>query len=266
MIINLGVLLTADTINNAFRDITMKRTITVLFLLLAFIIGCRTPQAKFTLTGKRYPARSEKAEVKFAWWNVKENYEEIGIVEVRDISLDLRITTAEKIARENGGEVILSESMKMESDRQKFDKLGWMKQKFYVMKPKEVAETPRVEMEVKTPVNENKKLPRATYRLLTEEFRMLKGEKFKGYLYPKWYYKRIPRELRRYAGKDKRLLLLGTKRGKYRLLLIVPSDMTVIIKKKIKAKEELDFIYSPVALYRKRGIIYPVLEYINEIQ
>ncbi len=108
-------------------------------------------------------------------------------------------------------------------------------------------------------------LPRASVKQLTKEYRSLREELFRGSLYPKKFF-RITRRLRKHAQKNERLVLVSTKSGKFKVLMLINKNMVGEFKKKIKSKDRLDFVYNPVDVYkRKRRRAIPVIRFVDEI-
>ncbi len=108
-------------------------------------------------------------------------------------------------------------------------------------------------------------LPRASVKQLTKEYGSLREDLFRGSLYPKRFFK-IPRKLRKHAQNKERLILVSTKSGKFKVLMFISKNMVGEFKKKIKSKDRLDFVYSPVDVYkRKRRRAIPVIKFVDEI-
>ncbi len=107
-------------------------------------------------------------------------------------------------------------------------------------------------------------LPRASFRLLVNDYKSLEGKMFRGALMPKKIYK-IPSSLKSVAGIDDRLVMLTTKSGKLKIYLIINKALVPDFINKIKAGETLDFVYSPAGVYSSGKVDYPVLDFIEEI-
>lgn len=258
------------------RRYIMKKFMTIAFSL--FLFGCVT-QSEFVLTGAKQEALPENAEVKVVAWGDSDSYEIIGIADVGQYTLDKRIEEAKRIARLHGGDVIMPKGLRGTESKARMDREGYLVQSFLVMKMKE--EVPEVaikdaskmresdklsaDKDLQSSLEKYKNLPRATYKLLVNDYRTLKGELFKGSLYPKRYYP-IPSRLRSLAGRDKQMILVTTRSGKYKLFLLVPTNMNSKFKGMIRQGKRLNFVYSPVDIYVTRRGRYPVLKYIDDIR
>ncbi len=259
----------------------MKRLILHIVLLSLFFYGCET-QSRFVLTGVKQSPLAENAEVKVVAWGDPGNYEAIGIADVGQYNLEERIQEAKRIARLHGGDVIMPKGLRNTESMKDNNGEGYLLQSFIILKTKE--EMPEVAMvkdvgkiekkedmqdDVAKSSRESPKqytnLPRATYKLLINDYRSLKGELFRGSLYPKRYFK-MPRRLRSHAGGDKKLVLVSTRSGKYKLFLFVPESMTDRLQGIIKNQGKLNFVYTPVDVYVTAREKYPVLEFVDEIK
>jgi len=98
------------------------------------------------------------------------------------------------------------------------------------------------------------------YNILAGEYASLKEEKFKAELYPKRIAD-IPNELAITAKKNKKLVVLGTKKGDNKQYLIIQKDKVSIFERAIKSGKTIKFVFSPVALYNS----CPVIELIDII-
>ncbi|GEM_PF-481466 len=262
--------------HGVLRRYIMKKLVTFAFSL--FLFGCVT-QSKFVLTGVKHEALPENAEVKVVNWGDSGSYEIIGIVDVGQYSLNERIEEAKRLARLNGGDVIMPKGLRGDESREKIDREGYLVQSFLVMKVKD--EVPEIavkdasnmkegdklsaDKESQASIEKYKNLPRATFKLLVNDYRTLKGELFKGSLYPKRYYP-IPVRLRSLAGRDKQMLLVTTRSGRYKLFLLVPKNMNSKFKGMIRQGKRFNFVYSPVDIYVTRRGRYPVLKYVDDIR
>ena len=251
----------------------MKKFMTIVFSL--FLFGCVT-QSEFVLTGVKHEALPENAEVKVIAWGDSDNYEIIGIADVGQYTLDKRVEEAKRIARLHGGDVIMPKGLRGPESEKRMESEGYIIQSFLVMKVK--VEVPDVaskdasddskldaDKESQPSSEKYKDLPRATYKLLINDYRTLKGELFRGSLYPKRYYP-IPVRLRSLAGRDKQMLLVSTRSGKYKLFLLVPTNMNDKFKGMIRQGKRLNFVYSPLDVYVTRRGRFPVLKYVDEIR
>ncbi|MDY6934644.1 MAG: hypothetical protein SVZ03_10550 [Spirochaetota bacterium] len=251
-------------------------------ILLVSLFACST--AKFVRTGSVYPSLPRGEEVKVVVWGDQGKYEVIGVVEIGESSLESRIRKAKSIARDNGGDAIMPKGITDENELNKIGG-GFLLQSFLVLRTKaekQMIEEKKVDIVSKIeperdffesveeeesqtvediqPDAEN--LPRATFKLLIEEYATLRDEKFRGSLYPVKFTK-VPSELRSYVERDRKLLLLKTKSGRYSLYLIVPENKGKRIGSIIGTNKKLDFVYTPVTVYRSK---YPVLKYLGEIR
>jgi hypothetical protein len=212
-------------------------------------------------------------------WGDFDKYDQIALVDVGEFTLERRILRAKEAARLAGGEFI---APKLPADTMKKSGNEYILQSFVVLKKKApVAEPVQEEKmpvvsagEPELPiapgdepadlpgeVKDYSNLPRASFRMLLKEYRTLRGEKFRGSLYPVKYVK-APRELTREAGKNNHFLMLSSGSGKMNVLLIVPRNMHKEMSDKIHSKKRLDFIYTPVTVYKAK---YPVLNYIEGV-
>jgi hypothetical protein len=258
----------------------MKRII-LSILLLTIFFSCET-QSRFVLTGVKQPPLAENAEVKVVAWGDPGNYEAIGIADVGQYNLEERINEAKRIARLHGGDVIMPKGLRDKESIKDTESEGYLIQSFLILKKKE--EMPEVavvkdvgKIEKKDDIHDDMEessnvpqknyanLPRATYKLLLNDYKSLKGELFQGSLYPKRYF-RTPRILRSHAGANKRLLMVSTKSGKYKIFLFVPESMTDRFQGIIKNRGRFNFVYTPLDVYVTGKGRYPVLEYVDEIK
>lgn len=246
----------------------MKRSVIYILLSCTLLYACSSLHKRFILTGNQQKPLTSDAEVKLIPWGDQKKYEKIGIAEVGLYTRERRIAVAMNIARAHGGDTIMPKEEKVVEGR------GYRIESFLVLKEKKGPEPRPVMVRTNIEKVEEKdiarepdysNLPRATYKLLTEEFKLLKGEKFQGKLYPKKF-RRTPRRLRGHTGRGKRVIQASTRRGTYRLYIIVPSDMTKKIKKMIRSGKQLHFVYTPVDVFYTGKRMYPVLEYIDEIR
>jgi hypothetical protein len=265
-----------EIMHGELRRYIMKKFMTIAFSV--FLFGCVT-KSEFILTGVKHEALPENTEVKVVAWGDSDRYEIIGIADVGQYSLDERIEEVKRIARLHGGDVIMPKGLQGSESREKIDREGYLLQSFLVMRMKD--EVPEVaikdaskmgdddkltaDKELQASIEKYKNLPRATYKLLVNDYRTLKGELFKGSLYPKRYYP-IPARLRSLAGRDKQMLLVTTRSGKYKLFLLVPKNMNSKFKGMIRQGKKLNFVYSPVDIYVTRRGRYPVLKYVDDIR
>lgn len=263
------------------RRYYMKRPVVHILLLALFFFGCET-QSRFVLTGVKQSPLAENAEVKVVAWGDPGNYEAIGIADVGQYNLEERIQVAKRIARLHGGDVIMPKGLRDVESIKEDSSEGYLIQSFLILKTKEempevamVKDVGKIEKKEavkddleKAPEESPKKytnLPRATFKLLINDYRSLKGELFIGSLYPKRYFK-MPRRLRAYAAGGKKLVLVSTRSGKYKIFLFVPESMTEKLQGIIKSQGKLNFVYTPVDVYVTAREKYPVLEFVDEIK
>ncbi len=243
--------------------------VSVLILTISLVLSSACSYSKFVKTGSSYPPVPDSSEVKVIPWGNQSDYEVVGIAEIGESSLDTRLEEAKSIARENGGDAIAPKGIDV-NDSDKGD-VGYRLQSFLILrtKPRQIPRQPDLKpkasepevaaVPVKRDTYKSSTLPRATYRLLVEEYDTLKGEKFRGSLFPAKFF-RMPRSIDRQVDGEKKLLLLQTKSGKRKLLLLVPVDRTELFKELIRMRERLNFVYTPVTVYKSR---YPVLEFLD---
>lgn len=274
----------------------MRWSVNIIVLFSIFLYTCSLSQ--FVLTGKQYPPLPESSEVKVVAWGDQGRYEIIGIVDIGETSLDKRIEEAKRVARNNGADIIMPKVAR-NGEELSSSNSGFLLQSFLVMRTKEEVsneigdEIKEEERQVdilkssSEEMDEGKEsyltdidtvkdtdtdadrmqlnyrdLPRATFKLLVEEYETLKGERFRGSLFATKLSK-IPAELSLESGDYKGFLETTTKTGKYKLYLLIPKDDTLDFTKMIKSKERLNFVYTPVTVYRSK---YPVLEFLDLIK
>ncbi len=258
----------------------MKRFF-IIFIIPLILTSCKAPY-ELVRTGPAQQPLPKDAEIKVISWSEIDKYEQIAIVDVGEFTLEKRMKYAMDAARAAGGEFIAA---KLSGDETKDKRSEYLVQSFVVLKkktiqetaaPKETAVMPKVseavpseekkipeereEIPVETP--DYSSLPRASFRMLLKEAPTLKGEKFRGSLYPVKYFK-VPPELKKETSAGKQLLMLSNQSGSAKVLLILPRDRYHDMQDMIKAKKRLDFIYTPVTVYRSK---YPVLEYVDTIK
>ncbi len=237
----------------------------ILILTISLVLSSACSYSKFVKTGSSYPPVPDSSEVKVISWGNQTDYEVVGVAEIGESSLDTRLEEAISIARENGGDVIAPKGFD-KNDSEKGD-AGYRLQSFLILRTKprqpdlkpKVCEPETAAVPVKRDTYKSSTLPRATYKLLVEEYDTLKGEKFRGSLFPAKFF-RMPRSIDRQIDGEKKLLLLQTKSGKRKLLLLIPVDRTELFKDLIRMRERLNFVYTPITVYKSR---YPVLEFIE---
>ncbi len=243
--------------------------------------SCKAPY-ELVRTGPAQPPLPKDAEIKVVSWSEIDKYEQIAIVDVGEFTLEKRMKYAMDAARAAGGEFIAA---KLSGDEAKDKRSEYLVQSFVVLKKKAIQETaapketaiipkvseampseekkiPEEKEEIPAEAPDYSSLPRASFRMLLKEAPTLKGEKFRGSLYPVKYFK-VPLELKKETSAGKQLLMLSNQSGSAKVLLILPRDKYQDMQDMIKAKKRLDFIYTPVTVYRSK---YPVLEYVDTIK
>jgi len=235
------------------------------FIALVLMLGCKSSY-EMVRTGPTYPPLPKETEIKVIGWQDTAAYEQIAIVDVAEYNLDRRVNVAKEAAREAGGSLIMP---KLSADAEQNKKTGFLVQSFIVLKERSAqaaTATTSVASAVKDPAKEGKadysSLPRAQFRLLLTDISMMKGEKFRGSLYPVRFY-RIPPTLKSYRKAGSQLLMLSSRSGTNSVLVFIPEAKGADLRKLIQAKKTLNFVYTPLAVYKAR---YPVLEYIDEIR
>jgi hypothetical protein len=248
----------------------MMRRLYLIFLIPAAFLVCKSPY-ELVRTGPQNPPLQKEAEVTVVPWTDLDKYDQIAVVDVGEFTLERRIKYAKIAARDAGGEFI---APKLTGDKSKDGTSDFLIQSFVVLKKKPPQETalPKVSAgiaakdagsleapEEKTAMD-GSKLPRASYRMLLTDYASIRGEKFQGSLYPVKFFQ-VPRELKKEAGTGKNIIMLSSRQGTAKVLLIVPSARRAELNRMIKSKKKYDFIYSPVTVYKSK---YPVLELIGE--
>lgn len=271
--------------NVQIKRCMMKRFFTISFFIMLFV-SCKSPY-EMIRTGPEYPPLPKNAEIKLVSWSDIDKYEQIAIVDVGEFNLEKRTKYAMEAARKAGGEFIAA---KLSSDEEKNKRNEYLVQTFVILRkkpieekivpkqeaPREIASLPKVSETVsQTPkaipeeieeIPEEKadysSLPRASFRMLLNETNTLKGEKFRGALYPIKYF-RIPPELKTQSVAGKQLLMLSNQKGTAKVLLFIPQERYHDIQALIKEKKRFEFVYTPITVYRSK---YPVLDYIDTIK
>ncbi len=254
----------------------MQRLLIATFIL-ALAIGCKSPY-ELVRTGPIYPPLAKDSEVKIIGWQRPDSYEQVGIVDVGEYTLDRRISIAKQVARETGGDIIMP---KISADPEETKKPGFLLQSFIILREKKspslaaagpdlaIAPSTIPEKDEKSaiqpaaePKKDYSKLPRAQFRILLSEISMLKGSQFQGSLYPVKYYT-IPQSLKSVGAAERQLLMLSTRDGEKQVLLFVPKEKSRDFRKMIQNKRILNFVYTPLTVYRGK---YPVLDYVDTIE
>lgn len=259
----------------------MKRFL-LIFAITLLITSCKAPY-ELIRTGPAQPPLPKDAEIKVVSWNDIDKYEQIAIVDVGEFTLEKRTKYAMDAARTAGGEFIAA---KLSGDEAKDRRSEYLVQSFVVLKKKAFQEAaalkeraviskvsearpseekkmiPEEKEEIPVETPDYSSLPRASFRMLLKEAPTLKGEKFRGSLYPIKYFK-VPPELKKETTEGKQLLMLSNQSGSAKVLLILPREKYHDMQDLIKSKKRLDFVYSPVTVYRSK---YPVLEYVDTIK
>lgn len=239
----------------------------VAFIALVLMLGCKSSY-EMVRTGPTYPPLPKDTEIKVIGWQDTTAYEQIAIVDVAEYNLERRMNVAKQAARDAGGSIIMP---KLSSDADQNKKTGFLVQSFLVLKertvkvatgPESAASTQPDSDSAKAPKTDYSTLPRAQFRLLLSDISMMKGEKFRGSLYPIRFY-RVPPELKSYRKANTQLLMLSSRSGTNSVLVFLPEAKNADLRQRIQSKKILNFVYTPLAVYKSR---YPVLEYIDEIR
>ena len=190
------------------------------FLIIILVLSSACSYSKFVKTGSSYPPLPDSSEVKIIPWGNQSDYEIVGIAEIGESSLDTRLEEAKSIARKNGGDAIAPKGSDVNNTE--MEDAGYRLQDFLILrtKPRQIPSQQDLKPIISepelaaVPVNrdsyESSTLPKATYKLLVEEFDTLKGQKFRGSLFPAKFFK-IPPSIDQQIDGDKKLLLLQTK-------------------------------------------------------
>jgi hypothetical protein len=235
-------------------------------ILCSFVILCSCTYSKFVLTGNKYDPLPEEKEVKVIPWGNQADYDVIGVVEIGESDIETRINEAKSIARMNGGDTVAPKGIEAGDASEEGD-VGYRLQSFMILKSREVQETAKVEEppreeppRVETAAAED--YPKASFKLLREEYASLKGQKFQGALYP-YRFRDIPTQIIGFVEGDKKLLELRTKSGKARLYLLLPGDQVEVFENMIKSRNIIKFVYTPLTVYRRK---YPVVDFIAVLE
>lgn len=281
-----------------------KTALTGLLAAMAFLLSCATADFVKTGPDSPPLPENADVKV-FLTGRPAQKYTELGYVTIRTGNLKERIEKAKLLALKNGGNALMPKQAKKgkgEPGTEDFSASGIREGDIYsflvlrlisdmgdaaagVMPPKEgpvkkegkstfldIKEDSEPELDldagpVKAPTAPKKdygNLPKATYRQLLEEGPSLKGEMFRGSLYPRGFYK-IPRSLRALAGRHSGLVMMTTRSGKSKVLLLVPNEIRKRMGERIGSGDRIDFIYSPVDVYRSGKNEYPVIRFVEEV-
>lgn len=261
--------------------------------LISFSIFFSCLSTDYIRIGEEQSALSWNAEVAvLTSAQPEQKYGKIGLLRIRGGDLEKRVDRAKLYARKKGGNAIIAREVGVITDPETdtvVEQIGastYETQEFLIVKMEEgtIAPEAQTAMETETPDAEIPSevpdadvaiapeitpspyaaLPRATYKQLISDYKSLEGEKFKGTLFPKKIYK-IPNSLKESTGTGDRLVSLTTKSGRSILYLIVDKGSLPAIIDKIKAGEELNFVYSPVSVYITKNTQRPVIKFVEEI-
>ncbi|HNR87653.1 MAG TPA: hypothetical protein PKM65_04895 [Spirochaetota bacterium] len=272
-----------------------KHSIVALIGCIIFLAGCKTSY-EYIITGKQYPPLKKDDAVKMVFLEDKGRYEELGIVEVTGKTLMKRVDAAVDVARKQGGDVLMIKGVRdekaMEELRSQEDPSRPLKQSFLVLRTRPDDPNERLDDEdapavrsggpkksvkapsIRTGVDDEgaldeadpSGLKRATWRLLVEEFEMLRGERFRASMYPLASSRKIPPSIDYHADGAKRLITMATRGRRHFAYLIVPKKMEQRVMRAKRFKRSFEFVYTPVDVYRRGGKTYPVLEFVREIE
>ena len=267
------------------------RRFTISLILYSVFFSCMSTD--YIKIGEEQSALSWDSEVAvFTSSQPQQKYQRIGLLRIRGGNLEKRTDRAKLYARKKGGDGIIVREIGVVTDPntdtvvEQIDTSTYETQEFLIVKleggaiasktaPVMEAKTPDVEIPSNVPdvdmatppavtPSPYASLPRATYRQLIIDYKSLEGEKFKGTLYPKKIYK-IPSSLKANTETGDKLVSLTTRSGRSTLYLIVDKQSLPAIIDKIKAGEELNFVYSPVSVYITRNTQRPVIKFVEEI-
>lgn len=276
--------------------------IIIMFVLLSFLSCMR---AEFIRTGEIYPPLSSSDEIQvFLSGKPEVEYTEIGILRVMGGSQEKRIEKAKDAAKKNGGNAIITKGTgedgassegvdgsavdgKTEGNDIQERATSYDIQEFIIArlleKPSDksdLSSQPPQKTENEDVINQffeediakkpemtqesYRMLPRATYGQLIKDYASLKGEMFRGRLYPKKIYK-VPASIEELAQKGDKLVLLSTKSGKNFIYLLTSEEALIKLKGKIKAKKDIDFVYTPVGAIQTKDGKSPVIKFVDEV-
>lgn len=269
-----------------------------IIILFVIFIFSSCMKAQFIRTGEVYPPLSPSDEIQvFLPEDAQVKYSEIGILRIMGGTQEKRIVKAKDTARANGGNAVITREIGESGSEENAGKgegfetpkrpISYETQEFIIGKLLEklsdkpdlaaqpVEETQQVEPSTQFFEEDLAKkpdmtqesyrlLPRATYTQLIKEYDSLKGEMFRGMLFPKKIFK-VPASVKTMAKEGDKVVLLTSKKGKNSIYILVPSEALKNFKTKIKAKKSIDFVYSPVGAIRTKGKKRPVVKYIDEV-
>ena len=251
----------------------MKRYILLFAAFSILIVSCKTTGVNFVRTGEKYPPTPAGVEIKIIAWGDAKGYEVIGFADVGGYSVEKRVEKAKYVARDNGGDAIMPKGLWKESRETVSEKGSMLVQSFVILKSRTSSKMDDLIDDSDLPGDDTGKkakddygkLPRATFKLLVKDIDNLKGEMFRGTLFPVKYFK-TPDSLREHLGDGGKLLLLSTKSRKFKLLAFIPREKTSRVSQLISENRKVNFVYSPLTLYRTKEGTYPVLKFIDEIR
>lgn len=104
-------------------------------------------------------------------------------------------------------------------------------------------------------------IPRATYRILAEDYEFLRDERFKGVVCPDKIMQ-LPKSLATHAHDDYKLLKAKTVARKNIIYVIIPENVVTRVREAIKMKRKFYIVYTPVDIYGG----FPVVKFVEEIE
>jgi hypothetical protein len=264
----------------------MQRINQLLLLLCISGLVFSCTSAEYIKTGNEFSPLAETEEIKvFTSSKPEQKYERIGLIRIRGGSPEKRIAQSTAYARAKGGNAVIARetgTLTEPGTDTIIEQIGastYETQEFVIIKlsgemlPAKVEQTPEESKddtgnialtEPDAASFDYSKIPRATYSQLINDYKSLQGKMFKGSLYPKKMFK-IPAALSANTETGDRLILLSTKTGKSNIYMIISNDKISVFQSKIKSGELLDFVYSPVQVYKSKAGTQPVIKFIEEI-
>lgn len=229
----------------------------------AFLLICSCTYSKFVLTGKKHDPLSEDKPVKVIPWGNQADYDVIGMAEIGESDIESRINEAKRIARENGGDVVAPKGIESGDASQEGD-VGYRLHSFMILKSRQVSEVAKAVEPAGVPLTSPGNYPKASFKLLRDDYESLKGQKFQGALYP-YKFKEIPSKLLGITEGYKKLVEMRTRTRspKFRIYLLIPTDNVSEFEDSLNSKEVVKFVYTPVSVYKRK---IPVLEFISILE
>jgi len=263
----------------------MQRIFILLLFLCIYGVFLSCMSAEFIKTGDEFIPLAENEEVLlFTSSNPQLKYQTIGLLRIRGGKFEDRVGKAKQYAMKKGGNGIIAREVGILTEPgtdNVIEKIGtstYETQEFVIIKYEGDISAAKIAQAEAAKSGDQKEdsgllekgsidystVPRATYKQLISDYKSLQGNIFQGSLYPKKIFK-IPSSLNINAQAGDRLILLTTKSQKNKLYLMINKDQIPDFRKKISSGELMDFVYSPLDVYKTKEGTYPVIKFVEEI-